>query len=180
MHFNYHYSVPSSMNFGVIVLILVAVILLMICFLGKQNRGKYHGFLGKLYDFLNFRSFTIATVLKFIYLFVAIFVAVGFLLTSFNNGLGGFLASLVGLILAEVIIRILFEFWLLMVVGVTNIIEINDKMGGSGDKPNFMDPDTSKYADKISKQASALKEKVKEKAEETFKGDGEKEKKDEE
>ena len=80
----------------------------------------------------------------------------------------------------EVIIRILFEFWLLIVVGVTNIIEINDKMGGSGDKPNFMDPDTSKYADKISKQASALKEKVKEKAEETFKGDGEKEKKDEE
>ena len=165
MHFTYYYRSPFNANFAIVIIVLVVAVLLMLCFLGKQNRGKFHGFLGKLYDFLNFRSFTIAAIIKFIYLFVALMIAFSFLLNAFDYGFGGFLATLLGLLLSEVLVRVMFELIMMVVVGVTNVIEINDKLGGASDRPNFVDPDTTKYADKISKGANALGEKIKETAE---------------
>lgn len=167
MHYNFYYTYNNPFkDLWIWVVVVIAAILLMICFLGKQNRGKYQGFLGHLYDFLNFRSFTLASVMKFIYLVAALGTAITTILGLFNNGFGGFLAGLLGLVIAEVLIRIMFEFLMLLIIGVSNVIEINDKLGGgNSDKPTFVEPDTEKYANKLSKQATVIGEKIKEKTE---------------
>ena len=165
--YGYYYGSSSPFSIAwVWPLALIAAILVMIFFLGKQNKGKYTGFLGFLYNFLNFRSFTLAAVLKFLYVFFALGIALTSLASLFAFGFYGFIVGLIGFVFGELFLRLVFESAMLLVVGVTNIVEINNHLGGNQEQLKFVEPDTEKAADTLSKSASTVNAKLKEKIEE--------------
>ena len=107
------------------VLAIVGGIVLYFTFLSKKNEGKYTGFLGWLYDFLTFKKMVIENILKILYLIVAAFIT----LSSFALISSSFLAFLAYLLLGNLLVRIIYELFLVVLIICRNTTEINKKMG---------------------------------------------------
>ena len=92
-------SAASTSNSSVVAIValicaIVGSILVFVLFLRKDNESKYTGFVKWLYDYLQFNKLTIDIILRFTYLFLAIFITVasfGLISTSFL----GFLLTLI-------------------------------------------------------------------------------------
>lgn len=124
-------SIQKSAMLGdatwIIVAAVVAVVLgivLYFTFLRKKNDGKFKGFLGWMYDFLNFKKLTFEAILKVTYLILALFIT----LSSFSVITSSFSAFLLILILGNVGLRIMYEFSLIMFLICRNTTEINSKL----------------------------------------------------
>lgn len=104
-----------------LVLAIVGGIVGYILFVAKKYDGK-NKFLAWLHEFLNFKKFLLATILKVTYIILAIFVT----LASFGTGsvLGFFLT----LIFGNLLIRIIYEAGLMFITLVENSTEINKKL----------------------------------------------------
>ena len=107
------------------VLAVVGGIVLYFTFLAKKNGGKFTGFLGWMYDFLTFKKMVIENILKVCYLIVAIFIT----LASFAMISASFVSFLLTLILGNLIARIMYELFLVVLVICRNTTEINKKLG---------------------------------------------------
>lgn len=121
----------TSMSLGALIWLIVSAVIaiagtvvLFVIFLPKKNAGKYKGFLGWLYDFLNFRKLTIEFILKATYIALAIFLT----LTSFITIGTSFVMFLVELIFGNILLRIIYEASILFVTICNNVSEINKKM----------------------------------------------------
>ena len=93
-------------------------------FLNKENGNKLKGFLKNLYDFLNFKFFTLESIAKILYLILAISVT----LLSFNyikSSVWEFFLILIG---GNILLRIMFEVNLILYYIFKNTKEINDKI----------------------------------------------------
>lgn len=106
------------------VLAVVLAIVLYFTFLRKRNDGRFRGFAGWMYDFLNFKKLTFEAILKLTYLILAIFIT----LASFSIITKSFLAFLGALILGNLVLRIIYEFSLIMFLICRNTTEINSKL----------------------------------------------------
>ncbi len=115
-----------------LILAIVGGILVYFLFLSKKNEGKFTGFLGWLYDFLSFKKMFLETLLKVTYLIFAIYIT----LYSFVLIGTSFLAFLLTLILGNVIIRVIYEFSLILLVICRNTTEIakNTKKAGKAEE----------------------------------------------
>ncbi len=111
--------------FGIIALIIAICgsIVLYCTFLSKNNEKKYKGFLGWLYDFLTFKTFSLEAILKFLYLFVAIYIT----FASFALISTSFIGFLLMLVFGNLFARIIFEGSLILILIYKNIVEINKK-----------------------------------------------------
>ena len=110
--------------FVISILSISLAIILFLTFLKKENSKKFTGFLGKLYDFLNFNVIVLRDILKIAYLASAIYVILlGFSLITIN-----FFAALALVIVGNIIIRIIYKFLLLFFNISNNVSEINKKM----------------------------------------------------
>ncbi len=119
-------AVSSANSIWVIVAAVLAVIggiVVYFTFLSKKNEGKFTGFLGWLYDFLTFKKMVIENILKILYLIVAIFIT----LSSFAV-ISNFLAFLMYLLIGNLVARILYEAFLVILIICRNTTEINKKM----------------------------------------------------
>ena len=103
-----------------LVLAIVGGILVYFLFLNKKNEGKFTGFLGWLYDFLSCKKMFLEALLKITYLIVAIYVTLG----SFVIIGESFLGFLLTLILGNIIVRVVYEFSLILLVICRNTTEI--------------------------------------------------------
>ena len=125
-------GVASMSNFlgDAIVWIIIAAIafiggiVLYFTFLSKRNEGKFKGFLGWVYEFFNFKKFTIEAILKITYLMLAIFITLASF-TIIPSSPVGFVALL---ILGNLVLRIVYEYSLVILVICSNTIEINNKL----------------------------------------------------
>ncbi len=106
------------------ILALVGSILLFVLFLPKANENKFHGFLGYMYDFLHFKKLVLEVILKFLYVFNAAFVTLAGVFLLFINPL----SSLMMLIGGNLLLRIGYEFVLLIIMICKNTSEINKKL----------------------------------------------------
>jgi len=105
-------------------------ITLYVLFLSKKNEGKYTGFLGWLYDFLNFKTLMIEVLLKVLYLITACYITLnGLWILVSQTFLTGFTILVVG----NVIARIGYEFALMLILICKNVSEINKKLNGKSD-----------------------------------------------
>ena len=116
-----------------IFLAILGGILLHFLFLNKKNEGQFQGFLGWLYDFLNFKKMLAEQILRVLYLISASFItlyALGLLLFLEGGAVGDrllmFLFMLVG---GNVIARIMYELVLIVLIICRNTTEINEKLG---------------------------------------------------
>ena len=103
-----------------LILAIVGGILIYFLFLNKKNEGKFTGFLGWLYDFLSFKKMFLEALLKVTYLIVAIYIT----LYSFVLIGESFLAFLLTLVLGNVIVRVVYEFSLIILVICRNTTDI--------------------------------------------------------
>ena len=81
--------------------------------------------MGWLYDFLSFRKMFIEALLKITYLISAIFVT----LSAFAV-ISNFLAFLLYLVVGNLVVRVAYEFSLILLVICRNTTDINKKLKG--------------------------------------------------
>lgn len=136
----------GSVIFGIFSVLFAAAaivggIILCCTVFSKANDGKYTGFMGKLYDFVNFKKFSIEPLLKVTYIILAIYVTLDAFL-SFRGGVwNGLTELLLKVVVYNAVIRILFELAMLLVKGLKRLNEINAKLDGDakGANPEFED-----------------------------------------
>ena len=115
-----------------LVLAIVGGILVYFLFLSKKNEGKFKGFLGWLYDFLSLKKMFLEALLKITYLILAIYVT----LSSFALIGTNFFIFLLVLILGNVLVRVIYEFSLILLVICRNTTDIaKNTSKKSEDKP---------------------------------------------
>ncbi len=127
----YNYTITSSPGMGALVWTIISAVVavagtvcLFVLFLTKKNEGKFKGFLGWLYDFLQFKTLVIEFVLKATYICATIFVT----LDSFSLIGSSFVSFLLTLTLGNVLLRLIYELSILFVKICNNVSEINKKM----------------------------------------------------
>lgn len=121
-------SAASTSNSSVVAIValicaIVGSILVFVLFLRKENESKYTGFVKWLYDYLQFNKLTIDIILRFTYLFLAIFITV----MSFGLISTSFLGFLLTLILGNLVLRVVYEFSMLVILIHRNVRELNEK-----------------------------------------------------
>ena len=118
---------------GCLAAAVVVMAVLYFTFLSARNEGRFHGFAGWLYNFLNSKKLYFEPILRIVYLTVAVFLVLYGIFTIFM-GLGNFGQNLVsGLIIIvayNVVARLIYEFLLLIVSLCRNMAELNRRMGG--------------------------------------------------
>lgn len=120
-----YYSTSSMFDaaIGPVIAIIVAIlggILIYCLFLSKKNEGKFTGFLGWLYDFLSFRKMFLEVLLKIAYLITAIYITIMSFMTI-GTSFWLFLLIILG---GNLIVRIAYEFSLVLLVICKNTTEI--------------------------------------------------------
>lgn len=107
-----------------LVIAVVGGIALYFTFLNKKNDGKWTGFLGWLYNTLTFKNMIVETILKILYLVIAIFI------TLYSLGLiaVNIILALGLLVIGNVILRVCYEFMLLAIITCRNTSDINSKL----------------------------------------------------
>ena len=126
-----------------IILALIGAIVLFFTFLGARNDGKFTGFLGWMYEFLNFRKLLLEAILRVVYIVLAIWlVLVGliYIFMGFGNFGQNFLGGLAIIILGNVFLRLCYEFVMLLVSSCKNVSDINRKLGGGKSSDNVPPP----------------------------------------
>lgn len=106
------------------VVAVAGTVCVFVLFLTKKNENKFKGFLGWLYDFLNFKKMGIEIVLRVTYVALAIFVT----LYSFTLIGIGFVYFILLLTLGNVYLRLIYELLMLFIRMCNNVSEINKKM----------------------------------------------------
>ncbi len=107
-----------------LVLAIVGGIVLYFLIFTKQNEHKFTGFMKWLYDFFTFKNMLLETLLKVLYIIVALYIT----LSSFSLISISFIGFLLQLILGNLLARIGFEFSLILLTICKNTTEINDKL----------------------------------------------------
>lgn len=106
------------------ILALIGGIVLYFTVFANKNEDKYKGFMAWLYDFIKFKKLYITTVLKISYLVGAIFLT----LFSFALISVSFLLFLIILTIGNLVLRMIYEFSLVLLSIHENVAEINKKM----------------------------------------------------
>ena len=122
-----YYRGDIFMNSSFRVCLLIAIIggiVIYLTFLSKKNEGKFTGFAGWLYNFLNFKKLVIDVILKILYIIIALFLTFsGLVMLTQSLRIG-----LTMLILGNIITRMIYEFLLILVLICKNTSDINKKI----------------------------------------------------
>ena len=127
-------SASADNSVWIIISAVIAVIggiVLYFTFLSKKNEGKYTGFLGWMYDFLTFKKMVIENILKILYIVIASFIT----LASFAVISRSFLSFILVLVVGNLITRIMYELFLVVLVICRNTTDIRKKL----DKKELVD-----------------------------------------
>ncbi|MBE6788797.1 MAG: hypothetical protein E7539_03940 [Ruminococcaceae bacterium] len=130
---------PSSSSAGIdptivmvisIILALVAAILIWVLVLPEKKRPTLNKFFGFVADVFNFKSLLIEKILKFTYVLSTVFAIIfGFCMlfvVSYGDWMGGY--GLVVMLLGPIGLRLIYEGFMLVILLVKNVIEINKKL----------------------------------------------------
>ena len=119
----------SGMSTGAGIWLLIALVIAIIggiCLyftvFSKKNEGKYKGFMAWLYDFVKFKKMYVATILKVTYMISAIFLTLAAF--AFITQVLVFFGML---ILGNLVLRVTYEFSLVLLSIHENVVELNDK-----------------------------------------------------
>lgn len=116
-----------------LVLALIGAFVLFFTFLSARNDGKFTGFAGWLYEFLNFRKLLLEAILRIIYMVLAVYlvlVGVIYIFAGMGNFGQNLLMGLAIAIFGNVLLRLSYEFVMLLVSICKNVSDINRKLGG--------------------------------------------------
>ena len=124
------YNAPTpSVSGGALIWMIIALVIAVIggiCLyftvFSKKNEGKYKGFMAWLYDFVKFKKMCAATILKITYMIFAIWMTLG----SFAVITSPLLFFGI-LIIGNLVLRVMYEFSLVLLSIHENVVELNGK-----------------------------------------------------
>ncbi len=116
-----------------IVAALTCAILSVILITPAKKRERLPAFFRWLHDVFNFKALFLEKILKFTYIFATIWIIVFGFFSIFQEPLGGFLVMLLG----PIAIRISYECFMLIILLVKNVIEINNRLSGEKKQDMF-------------------------------------------
>lgn len=148
----------GGISVAAFILAIAATVLAFIFIVPEKKRAKLNGFGKFLHNTLNFKFLIIEKILQALYIFyTALIVLVGFFMLfvvtpsysyygyGYKSGgtwLGGY--GILLMILGPIFIRIAFEFLMMVVLLIKNVISINNKLknqnGGEGESDLFATP----------------------------------------
>ena len=130
-----------------VVVALAATVYACIMIVPEKKRSTLNSpILVFIHDLCNFKALLLEKILRVLYVFLTcLCVACGFfMLFTFNRAMVG---GLLLIIFGPIIVRILFESFMLAIIAVKNIIQINQKLGGT-DAPLPRAPEKPFFAPK--------------------------------
>lgn len=134
---NYYSDMFSNISedvVGIACLVALTVsVIVYFAFLSRRNKGRFTGFIGWLYEVLNFGKIIIEGLLKICYMFLALFLSI----LSIVHMKDSFIEGLLYLILFNILIRVCYEFLLMLVMIWRNTKEINSKLKGQNNANNI-------------------------------------------
>lgn len=119
-------AVQNTVIFTVVALILaiVATVLAFIFITPEKKYASLPKALQVVADVFNFKGLMIEKILKALYIFFTCFAVLSGFFGIFSN----FLAGLLSMVLVPILIRFIFEFMMMAILAVKNIISINNKL----------------------------------------------------
>lgn len=141
---------------------LAAAILAFIFIVPDKKRAKLNKFGKFLHDLCNFKFLIIEKILQFCYVFATAFTLIAgfFMLFQVETSYWGYSTEWVGyrgllmIIVGPISVRIAYEIFMLALIAVKNIIQINNKLknqhDNSVDADPFATPDVSEYYTPVS------------------------------
>lgn len=130
----------TSIGLGIaaVIISIILTILLAILVVPEKRRNGLPKFFQVVHDICNFKGLLLEKVLKILYIFSTINVMLTGIFTWFSGGYNfgmTFLTGLLILVLGPILVRLAYEFLMLFVLLVKNVIQINNKLNGKNDNP---------------------------------------------
>lgn len=133
--YNYYYGYNYPMGYGksgfftaMIVALILAVIVSVVwyfVFMARKNEGKHKGFLGKVYNFLNFNRFYIEDIIRFLnVLTIMVCLFAGIILLCYERIALGLCIIIVG----NLMTRIIYELIMMYVIKVRKTVSIDRRL----------------------------------------------------
>lgn len=143
MNFSNSYGLSvARTSFGLglaaVIISIILTILLVVLVVPAKRREGLPKFFQVVHDICNFKGLLLEKVLKILYIFSTINVMLTGIFTWFSGGYNfgmTFLAGLLILVLGPILVRLAYEFLMLFVLLVKNVIQINNKLNGKNDNP---------------------------------------------
>lgn len=153
MNFSNSYGLSvARTSFGLglaaVIISIILTILLVVLVAPAKRREGLPKFFQVVHDICNFKGLLLEKVLKVLYIFSTINVMLTGIFTWFSGGYNfgmTFLAGLLILVLGPILVRLAYEFMMLFVLLVKNVIQINNKLNGKNDNPFVKDIDFDKF-----------------------------------
>lgn len=153
MNFSNSYGLSvAGTSFGLglaaVIISIILTILLVVLVVPAKRREGLPKFFQVVHDICNFKGLLLEKVLKVLYIFSTINVMLTGIFTWFSGGYNfglTFLTGLLILVLGPILVRLAYEFMMLFVLLVKNVIQINNKLNGKNDNPFVKDIDFDKF-----------------------------------
>ena len=127
-----------GLGLAAVIISIILTILLAILVVPEKRRNGLPKFFQVVHDICNFKGLLLEKVLKVLYIFSTINVMLTGIFTWFSGGYNfglTFLTGLLILVLGPILVRLAYEFMMLFVLLVKNVIQINNKLNGRSDNP---------------------------------------------
>ena len=137
-----------GLGLAAVIISIILTILLAILVVPEKRRNGLPKFFQVVHDICNFKGLLLEKVLKVLYIFSTINVMLTGIFTWFSGGYNfgmTFLPGLLILVLGPILVRLAYEFLMLFVLLVKNVIQINNKLNGKNDNPFVKDIDFDKF-----------------------------------
>ena len=130
-------SIGTALLIGAIIAIAATIYACIAIVPEKKRASLKNKFFVFVNDLCNFKALLLEKILRVLYIFfTCLCIAGGFFMLFARIEFWGYsrsyaLYGLIMIILGPIIVRIMFESFMLVIIGVKNIIQINKKMGGT-------------------------------------------------
>lgn len=169
-----YYGYSNHSGLGVIAVLsvlaflaaVVGTVLIMVLVTPEKRRAKLPKALQVFADICNFKGLLLEYIVRAIYIFSTILTVISGVFTilsaPFTGSVGGFFAAVFGgllsIVMGVILIRVIFEFAMMFILLVKNVIQINNKMPGKADDPLKLDLAAVKEAPKAAAPAAPAAE----------------------
>jgi len=133
----YYYSTPiiTYVNYAAVLAIAAAVaavlgVILFFTFFRRKNEGRFSGLKGKIYDFMTMYRFYTEDILRFVYIVSTCVITVTGIVSII---LGSFVAGILLLVAANLVLRLCFELVMMFVLLCRKTVSLERKVSGIAD-----------------------------------------------
>lgn len=126
-------SASGTLAIVALILAVVATVLAFVFIVPEKNRKKLNAFGKFLHDTVNFKYLIVEKILQALYIFLTVYIILEGFFMLFNEYVGA--RGLLMMILGPIAIRLAYEFVIMFILLIKNVIQINNKLKANDAKP---------------------------------------------